>query len=198
MQAAFNYSLFHLVKAPPDLAGAALRLPVAIADWAIFAGPAILILLWSCGAANERRAAVRACIAAITGLGTAAIISALYFHPRPFMDGGARNYLHHVADSSFPSDHATVLFALAFSLIFGPLRRLRLAGLTLLTLALSVSWARVYLGAHYPFDVLGGAGIGFMYALAFAHRPLRDVSDRLSDFAHRRIASLLVGPVCRR
>ncbi|MDE2365202.1 MAG: phosphatase PAP2 family protein, partial [Hyphomicrobiales bacterium] len=106
-------------------------------------------------------------------------------HPRPFMDGVSPNFLHHVADSSFPSDHATVLFALAFSLWLTRLPATRWTGAILLAAALAVGWARVFLGAHYPLDILGGAGIGFAFAATFALNPLRQGVERFSDLADR-------------
>lgn len=53
-------------------------------------------------------------IACLVGL-TAAFLSSLIVTPRPFMDSPAINCLDHIRDSSFPSDHATLLFAIAFA-----------------------------------------------------------------------------------
>lgn len=115
-----NRSLLEWMVASPDTSGGALLLSLVLAEWAIFIGPAALILLWVLGDTQDRRAAVGACLSALLALALAAVISSVYLHPRPFMDGLARNYLHHAADSSFPSDHATVLFALAWSLFLTP------------------------------------------------------------------------------
>jgi len=85
------------------------------------------------------------------------VLSSLIFEPRPFMDGPARNYLDHVRDSGFPSDHTTLLFALAFSLRLRPPRRLPRIWIAVLVLAAAVGWARVFLGTHYPVDIAGAA-----------------------------------------
>src|SRR3954454_7250194 len=55
-------------------------------------------------------------------------------------------------DPSFPSDHATGACSLAFAiwLCDGTI------GTVLLVLAALLSFARVYVGTHYPGDVLGG------------------------------------------
>lgn len=81
---------------------------------------------------------------------------------------------HHdlVYSSSFPSGHATmspvVYFTLAMIVAAGerdrPTRALLLAGATLLVVAIGVS--RVYLGVHWPTDVLAGWALGGVIALA--------------------------------
>ena len=63
---------------------------------------------------------------------------------------------------SFPSGHATVSFACATTLALAVPR------LTwpLFALATLISFSRVYVGVHYPFDVLAGAALGVAIAIA--------------------------------
>ena len=61
---------------------------------------------------------------------------------------------------SFPSGHAATSFAGA--VILGYLFRRALPGL--LALAVLVAFSRVYVGVHYPLDILGGAVIGALVA----------------------------------
>jgi len=63
---------------------------------------------------------------------------------------------------SFPSGHATVGFACATVLALA-VPRLRVP---LFTLAVLISFSRVYVGVHYPFDVLAGAALGVGIAIA--------------------------------
>ncbi|MEX2589900.1 MAG: phosphatase PAP2 family protein [Chitinophagales bacterium] len=69
---------------------------------------------------------------------------------------------------SFTSSHATNHFALAF--FFGVFfRSLQPALLPVLIFwAAMVSYAQIYVGVHYPFDILGGAILGAFIGIAFA------------------------------
>ncbi len=64
---------------------------------------------------------------------------------------------------SFPSNHATNAFALA---VFFAVSNRRLA-IPLFLLAALVGYSRIYVGVHYPTDVLAGAVLGAMIGLAF-------------------------------
>jgi undecaprenyl-diphosphatase len=79
-------------------------------------------------------------------------------------------------DASFPSGHATVAFACAVTLA---LAVPRLAA-PVLVLATAIAYSRVYLGVHYPLDVIAGAALGAAVAIALRllagapRRPLRE------------------------
>jgi membrane-associated phospholipid phosphatase len=63
---------------------------------------------------------------------------------------------------SFPSGHATVSFACATTLALAVPR----LAVPLYALAAAISWSRVYVGVHYPLDVLAGAALGVGIAIA--------------------------------
>ncbi len=73
------------------------------------------------------------------------------------------NFLHHAADDSFPSDHGTVIFT--FALAFLCWHRLW-SGSLLMVLAVVIAWSRVYLGVHWPLDMLGGLLAGMIGCLS--------------------------------
>ncbi|MGZ8741084.1 MAG: phosphatase PAP2 family protein [Gaiellaceae bacterium] len=93
--------------------------------------------------------------------GSAMGLKALLDRPRPPLRYAEPKTLVPVPhDASFPSGHAATSFAAATMLSFAfP----RLAPF-LYVLAAGVAFSRVYVGVHYPLDVLGGALLGVLIA----------------------------------
>jgi undecaprenyl-diphosphatase len=56
-------------------------------------------------------------------------------------------------DSSFPSDHTTLMVSIALMLIY--FRETRIYGIIILILGLIGGFARVFSGIHFPFDIFG-------------------------------------------
>jgi undecaprenyl-diphosphatase len=159
---------------------------------------ALIVLLflipWRTHLADRRRAAVAATAAAALALLVAQPIANAIDRARPFVahPGDSHLLIGRSTDPSFPSDHATGAFAIAVAVWAYD----RTFGAVFLVLALVLGFARVYVGTHYPGDILGGAILGALVALALRWGPLRRPLERFADFCSRlweRVLQSLLG-----
>ena len=96
-------------------------------------------------------------------LAIAAVLARIVDRPRPFVaHPQIHAFLSHAADPSFPSLHAAVAFGIEAVLLV----RFGRPALPVLLAAIALAASRVLIGLHYPTDVLAGAAIGTLAALA--------------------------------
>ncbi|MBC3871854.1 undecaprenyl-diphosphatase [Undibacterium oligocarboniphilum] len=161
-----NHALFLWLNAPEHPSTLLLAIATFFAEYAIWALPVIIGFGWLRGNEHTRKVLLEATASGLAGLLINQIIGLVWQHPRPFMIGLGHTLIPHAADSSFPSDHLTLLWAVAFSFLTH--RSPRLAGMALALLGLPVAWARIYLGVHFPLDMVGAVLVAVLSAwLAF-------------------------------
>jgi undecaprenyl-diphosphatase len=142
-------------------------------------------------------------IACLGAYGLNLLIEQVVFEPRPFVSHHVHLLIAHTADASFPSDHTAWACAVVGMLLLqqastfshtrhwlgegqgGMRRNAFLLPLFLLVLALlmtcCIGFARIFVGVHYPGDVLGGAFDGLLAASVvtllsrWLHQPTRIV-----------------------
>lgn len=113
--------------------------------------------------------------AVIVALGLAFIGSHLIGEQRPFVvDHDTLRLIAHSADNAFPSDHATVAAAAAG---VAALAWHRASGIAL-GIAFAIGLGRVFVGVHYPGDVIAGWAAG-LAAAAASWYGLRIVASRV-------------------
>jgi undecaprenyl-diphosphatase len=161
---AWNEALFALINANASSPHALVLLARATAEIAPTLAALMLVLLWVRHGRDLRVGLLDATVTALVGLAIAQGIVRVWYHPRPFELGLGHQYMAHVPEASFPSDHATLLFGLALPLLMA--KASRIWGLTFLALAIGTAWARVYLGIHFPADMLGGLAVALVSWLA--------------------------------
>jgi len=145
----------------PQLLQIAL-LTTVLASWLIVA--VLAVTAW-------RHRGVRSnVLVALLGAGLISMLShalAAWFNtPRPFMVGLSPDFALHSGRGGFPSTHASVMFTVAVYLAWWP--QMRIAAAIVALLALATGLARVYLGVHFPLDVMGGLVIGIVAGSALA------------------------------
>jgi undecaprenyl-diphosphatase len=144
---------------------------------------------------GARRAVVAAGLSAGLGLFVAQFISHAVNRPRPFVadPSGVHVFTPHAADPGFPSDHATAAFAIAVAIML----RDRRWGTVALVFATVLAVGRVAMGVHYPSDVLGGAALGAICALALYAAPVRRVLNRIADLTGSALDGVIAGVAAR-
>ena len=192
-----NHSLFSLFNAAPGLSGWQLHGAIFAAEWLIMIVPLGLVLMWTNGAAGQRDAAVRALLAAVIALTMSKIIGLMWFYPRPFMVGIGQAFLEHAPDSSFPSDHATSMLSVAIALMLCQLREAQRLGRAVLALSVVVCWSRVFLGVHWPLDMVCAlvvSGVAAVLANSQAGQAVAHAIASLMQHVYRRV---LAAPIAR-
>ncbi len=152
---------------------------------------ALLLLLawWDARRAQDPMAAV----AAVTWAGLAPLVGAVGVfligsavdRARPTaVLTGTHLLLDRTADFSFPSDHGTATAATAVALLLaGRFLRHRWYGWTALGFAVLMGIDRIYVGAHYPTDILGAWVLGTIVAMGLsapATKVLKRVTTAMS------------------
>src|SRR6202040_3095090 len=152
------------------MVGSAKYLPIVFA--------LALIALWMTWKPQNQRGAFLAGASGLIALGIGQLVGRALPRPRPYLVHSVNLLISRSVDTSFPSDHATLGFAVAV-MVWQYNRRV---GACLLILAFVLAFSRVYVGAHYPSDVLGGAVLGTVTSLvigALSRRALiRSALDR--------------------
>ncbi len=163
-----NIALYGLINGLAGKSGLLDGTMVFLAKYLVYLVPFYLIYLWFrdkvAGKAgiDGRMQALFIFSATVVSLLVGWIIGFFYFHPRPFMLGLGTLLIQYAPDSSFPSDHALILFSVMFTLFF--LRRYW-QGLCFAIMALAVGFARIYCGLHFPLDIAGSLAVSLIVAI---------------------------------
>lgn len=159
-----NHHLFLLLNASAAPSPLVVDLADVVAQQLIYALPVLLLALWIWGRPERRAGLISTAIAAACALGANQLVGLLWYEPRPFMIGLGHTLLAHVPENSFPSDHTTFFLATGFALI--ATRGAPGVGKVVSLLGALVAWARIYLGLHYPVDMLASALIACLFGAA--------------------------------
>lgn len=188
---ALNRSLFLQINGGNGTPAWLIQVSIGIANDLIYLIPLLLLGMWLWGDNTLRCLAIRACLVTLLALGANQVIGIFWQHPRPFMIGLGHAWMTHAADSSFPSDHITVFSGIGLTLLFGG--EFRLAAIVLTT-GFAVAWSRVFLGVHFPLDMVGAVVVaGVTYVVI---SPLwRKTGDTITNLAEQLYRVVLVRPI---
>lgn len=151
-----NYNIFQAINQlagnHPFMDG----LMVFTTHYALIFYAIVLLLMWFFGKEQHKYSVVYAAVTGGIGLFINFILGHFYYEPRPFVTHNVHLLIQHAKDTSFPSDHSTGAFSLALAVLL----RHRKIGLAMLLFAMLTGISRIYVGHHYPFDVLGSMVVG--------------------------------------
>ncbi|MBQ9429688.1 MAG: phosphatase PAP2 family protein [Clostridia bacterium] len=108
------------------------------------------------------------------------LLKPLFFRVRPY-DAiiELENLVGIQPDGSFPSGHAAASFAVSTVLL---LRGKKALSIPMTVLAVAISFSRLYVGVHYPTDVLAGAAVGILFGF---------IAVRIADSLWEKMCSFL-------
>lgn len=151
-----NLTLLRIAGIVSDAGSFALLAPLSIA--------LLLLRRWKRPADDLALIVIAAGCAALPS-----VIKLIVARPRPEFGN-----VTHLLTLSFPSEHTTqaagIYLTIAILLSHDLRRGWREAAIVLaILIALAVAWSRVYLGVHYPTDVIAGLALGWSWALLVFH-----------------------------
>jgi undecaprenyl-diphosphatase len=174
----FDYGIIHFMNSLAQLSWFIDATLVQIADNQLMVGGILMVMFWWAWMefGNDSKGKRESLVVLLFGTGFSVFVTRAIAFSLPFRERPTGNPLLHfrlpftanpaslIHWSSFPSDHATVEFCLAAGLWLVD-RRL---GKWAAGYAALISIFRIYVGDHYPTDILAGAAIGI--AVAFLSR----------------------------
>jgi undecaprenyl-diphosphatase len=121
----------------------------------------VIIFAWFWLRGNQivKQYIVKAFIFTLIGGLISQSISYVIYVDRPFAIGLGHHLIEHTANGAFPSNHMFIFSSIAFSYLFSPFKKL---GVFLLCIAWLVGWSRMFVGVHFPADILGGFILAFL------------------------------------
>ncbi|EST59463.1 undecaprenyl pyrophosphate phosphatase [Proteus hauseri ZMd44] len=153
----FNLAVFSMMNATPAASPLEIGTAIIIAKYLVYLFPLSLVFYWLWGnekhLSQQRTLVCKAAVSLGIALSISWVIGAIAPHERPFAANIGYNFLDHDATPSFPSNHGTFVFTIALAYLFW--HNSKRIGYIMLGLGLAIAWARIYLGVHWPIDMIG-------------------------------------------
>lgn len=147
-----NLQLFHILNVPDQASIWMINYASLIAHDLVYLFLLIFAIAWFRGSYEVKTGIIKAFIFTAITLLMSEVLSAVLNTPRPFVMDVGRTLIEHAPTGSFPSNHMSIFSGIAFAYYFSPQRDL---GRILIWTAWLVAWSRVYVGVHFPIDMLG-------------------------------------------
>lgn len=177
----WNVALFQHLHATSSSPRLLIVVAAVLAEWPLFVAAGLTG--WLLLRQRDRRGIVRLIAAGGVALLIEALVSMFAFHPRPFAAGFGPAWVAHAANNSMPSTHVTLTLLMAIVLA---MRRHLRASAVAAALAVALAWARIYVGIHWPADMVGAA-----LSATVSVAVVRGLECGVDSFSKRRLAHAL-------
>ncbi|WP_273795109.1 undecaprenyl-diphosphatase [Brucella intermedia] len=148
----FDTNLFLYLNAGASPNAIVAGLAIFITRYLQFLVPVYLIALWLRNTNKSRQTVTSIALALLIAVVLNYLIGMIWFRPRPFMAGLGHTLMTHRPNSSFPSKHG-ITFACCAAVLFMVGRMA--AGWVAVGCGIVMAWSRIYIGVHYPLDMVG-------------------------------------------
>ncbi|MEY8001312.1 phosphatase PAP2 family protein [Clostridium sp. Mt-5] len=135
---------------------------------------------------NYKKVAINTVIITVINLIINFIIGSIYYVDRPFVHNKVNLLFNHSRDASFPSDHASGTMSIAI----GIKKYNRVFQIFLIAMSVLVGFSRVYVGHHYPIDIIGSYMIVFITSYGYNNLFYKK-TDKIYDVLENRLELIL-------
>jgi undecaprenyl-diphosphatase len=151
---------------------------ILLAEYIQYAFVLLILMLWLLNKSNFRVIAFQAMVSFTLAYSINRLIEFFIYRERPFISHEIIQLVEHSANSSFPSDHATSALAIAVTLWLSSLRFKNVWAF----LAIGIVFSRIWVGVHYPLDVIAGILNGtiiayFTHYILFKMKPISQLIE---------------------
>ncbi len=182
----YNIVLFYVINNGMDNSIFDLIMPLLTNFGSLIAWGLICVLIFIFGGENGKKVAILGLAALFLSNAAVFVLKYVIAEPRPFLTLGHVDLLTPENEIySFPSGHTASSFAAAT--VIGLKYRFMAKGkkyrliYPLLAFSSIIGFSRVYIGVHYPFDVVFGAAVGMISALIVLKSEKMIFENRISD-----------------
>lgn len=147
-----NVALFFLIFGLSSQSPIADNLMIFGARFAIYLTYLLMFILAVKGGIKEKKALILAVLTIPIIILLIKGIHIFFYESRPFVDNDILPLIPFSADASFPSRHASLMSGIAFTYVYFKSRWAPF----FVFLMLWVSAARIFVGVHFPQDIIGG------------------------------------------
>jgi len=185
-----SYNHLLVMAGHPAAIGLPLLLALAVAEWGVYLVPTSLLALWISGGRETRITSLKAVVTMAAAVIASKAIAMLWTATQPAVEDGGYIYQPLGEHNLTPSVTIAIILATGLTLWTARAIKIKWIGVLLVMLSLAVSWAKIFLGMHYPLDIFGAGLVSLAMMLAMNSKYGKAASDSAIRFINQRLQNL--------